>query len=205
MNPLPLPVPPTLAPGNNGTGIGVILRNLAALIARRFLRDPFHAALILPLWQHLTRAAHRLDSLLARLAAGPLPPPRPRASNHSGPRRKSPFPVTRGWLIHALGAEAAAYASQLEAQLADPAAADLLSSVAGRRILAPIRRMLGISPAPRPITPATAPASVAPTPPAPPRQAPPRPEPIAHLPTLDPPPKRNRRPWWLPPPRKRSG
>ena len=201
MNPLPLPVPPTLAPGNNGTGIGVILRNLAALIARRFLRDPFHAALILPLWQHLTRAAHRLDSLLARLAAGPLPPPRPRASNHSGPRRKSPFPATRAWLIHALGAEAAAYASQLEAQLADPATADLLANPAARRTLAPIRRMLGLPPAqpPRPVPPASPTAS------APPRKAPSPPDPIPHLPTLDPPPKRRRRPWWLPPPRKRSG
>ena len=206
MNAPSLLVPPTLAPGNSGTGIGVILCNLAALIARRFLRDPFHAALIIPLWQHLTRAAHRLDRLLVRLAAGPLPPPRPRASNHSGARRKSPFPATRGWLIRALGFEAAAYASQLEALLADPAAADLLENPAARRVLAPIRRMLGISPVPRPIPSASAaPASVAPKPPAPPRKAPPRPEPIPHLPTLDPPPKRSRRPWWLPPPRKRSG
>ncbi len=200
----PLLVPPTLAPGNGGTGIGVILRNLAALIARRFLRDPFHAALIIPLWQHLTRAARRLDSLLVRLAAGPLPPPRPRTGPHSsGPRRKSPFPATRAWLIQALGFEAAAYASQLEALLADPAAADLLGNTAARRTLAPIRRMLGLPPAPRPVTPAA--ASAAPLPSAPPRKTPPRSEPIPHLPTLDLPPKRKRRPWWLPPPRKRSG
>ena len=205
MHALPLLVPPTLVPGNSGTGIGVILRDLAALIARRFLRDPFHAALILPLWQHLTRAALRLDRLFARLAAGPLLPRKPRANSHSGPRRKSLFPTTRAWLIRALGFEAAAYASQLEALLADPAAADLLENTAARRTLAPIRRMLGLPPAPRPIAPATAPASVAPPPPARPRKASPRPEPIPHLPTLDPPPKRSRRPWWLPPPRKRSG
>ena len=201
MHPPPLLVPPTLAPGTIGTGIGVILRNLAALIAHRFLHDPFHAALIIPLWQHLTRAAQRLDSLLARLAAGPIPPPRLRANNHSGPRRKSPFPAARAWLIRVLGAEAAIYGTQLEALLADPAAADLLANPAARRILAPIRRMLGISPAPRPVPP----ASVAPPPPAPPRKAPSRPEPIPPLPTLDPPPKGRRRPWWLPPPRQRSG
>ncbi len=199
----PLPVPPTFAPGTSGTGIGVILRNLAALIAHRFLRDPFHAALIIPLWQHLTRAAHRLDRLFVRLAAGPIPPWKPRATNHSGPRRKSPFPATRAWLIRALGAEAAAYASQLEAQLADPAAAELLATPAARRTLAPIRRMLGLPPAPppRPVTP----VSAVPVSPAPRRKAPPRPDPIPPHRTIDPPPRRPRRPWWLPPRRKRTG
>ena len=199
----PLLVPPTLAPGNSGTGVGVILRNLAALIARRFLHDPFHAALIIPLWQHLTRAAQRLDRLFARLAAGPLPSRKSRANNHSGPRRKSPFPTAHAWLIRVLGFEAAAYASQLVALLADPAAADLLENTAARRTLAPIRRMLGLPPAPRPVIPAA--ASVAPPPSAPSRKAPPRPQPIPLLPTLDPPRKGRRRPWWLPPPRKRSG
>jgi len=71
---LSLPVTP-----NQAASFGVILRHLAALIARRFLRDPFHAALIVPLWQYLTRAALRLDRLLVRLAAGPLPPPRRRS------------------------------------------------------------------------------------------------------------------------------
>jgi hypothetical protein len=186
----PFPATPNLAPS-----FGVILRNLAALIARRFLHDPFHAALIIPLWQHLTRAARRLESLLARLAAGPIPPPRPRASNHSGPRRRSPFPTISAWLIRALGAEAAACAAQLEALLADPAAADLLACTAARRTLAPIRRMLGLPPAhpPRPITPASvAPASA----------APPRPGPIPHQPPL---PTASRPPWWLPPHRLRSG
>jgi hypothetical protein len=190
MHAQPLPATPNLAPS-----LGVILRNLAALIARRFLHDSFHAALIIPLWQHLTRAARRLDRLLARLAAGPMPPPRPRASNHSGPRRKSAFPTTHAWLIRALGAEAAACAAQLEALLADPAAADLLACTAARRTLAPIRRMLGLPPAP-PTHPITS-ASVAPA-----SAATPRPDPIPHQPPL---PAGSRCPWWLPPPRLRSG
>ena len=110
----PHPATPNLAPS-----LGVILRNLAALIARRFLHHPLHAALTIPLWQHLTQAALRLDRLRARLAAGSLPPPRPRASNHSGPRHRSPFPTKNAWLIRALGTEAAAYATQLEALLAE--------------------------------------------------------------------------------------
>ena len=193
MHAQPHPATPTLAAGS----IGGILRNLAALIARRLLNDPLHAGFIVPLWQHLTRAALRLDRLFARLAAGPIPPPRPRATNHSGPRHRSPFPTTHAWLIRALGAEAALYAAQIEALLADPNAADLLANTAVRRTLAPIRRMLGISPARR--------AAAASRQPAPPRQPPPRPEPIATRPTIDKPPSRPRHPWWLPPPRLRSG
>ncbi len=198
MHTQPRPATPNLAPSLGVAGVGVILRNLAALIARRFLNHPLHAALIIPLWRHLTRAAARLDRLRARLAAGPLPPPRPRARNHSGPRRRSPFPTTSAWLIRALGAEAAACAAQLEALLADPAAADLLACTAARRTLAPIRRMLGLPPAhpPRPIAPA---------PVAPPHRAPPRPAPLPHHPTIDPRPGKSPRPWWLPPPRLRSG
>ena len=200
MHAQPFPATPNLAPSFDGTGIGVILRNLAALIARRFLHHPLHAAVTVPLWQHLTRAALRLDRLLARLAAGPLPPPRPRASTHSGPRHRPAFPATSGWLIRALGAEAAIYAAQLESLLADPEAADLLACTAARRTLAPIRRMLGLAPA-RPRRPAAAASKQ----PAPPRQAPPRPDPIPLRPTLDPPPRHPRRPWWLPPPGLRSG
>ncbi len=203
MHAQPLPATPNPAPSFGGAGVAVILRSLAALIAHRFLNDPLLAALIIPLWRHLTRAALRLDRLLARLAAGPIPPPRPRATNHSGPRHKSPFPTTSAWLIRALGAEAAACATQLEALLADPAAADLLACTAARRTLAPIRRMLGLPPAnpPRPITP----ASAAPPPSAPQHRPPPRPVPIPHHPTIDLPPTKSRRPWWLPPPRLRSG
>ena len=207
-----LPATPNPAPSVGVPSLGGILRDLAALIARRFLHDPRLAVLIIPLWQHLTRAASRLDRLRARLAAGPIPPPRPRTTNHSGPKRKSPFPTTSAWLIRALGPEAAAYAAQLASLLANSAAADLLACTAARRTLAPIRRMLGIPPAhkPRPITPASAalaslpPLPSAPPPSAPPRRPPPRPAPIPHHPTIDPRPAKSRRPWWLPPPRLRG-
>jgi hypothetical protein len=136
------PPPATLAPR-----LGAILRDLAALVARRLLRLPLYAVLAIPLWQQISRATLRLESLLARLAAGPLPPSRPRARRHPGsPRRKSSFPAARAWLISALGHEAAACASQLQALLAEPAAAALLATPAGSRALAPIRRMLGLTP-----------------------------------------------------------
>ena len=183
--------------------LGVILRSLAALIARRFLRHPLHAALSIPLWRHLTRAALRLDQIIARLAAGPLPAPKPRTPHKGGPHRKPVFPTARAWLIRALGAEAAAYAAQLNALLAEPAAAALLEIPAARRTLAPIRRMLGLTPK-RPRRPAPAREIAPPQPPAP-RLPPPNPAAIPPHRSLDPLPTRPRRPWWLPPPRLRSG
>ena len=172
--------------------LGVILRSLAALIARRFLNHPSHAVFILPLWRLLTRAAGRLESVCARLAAGPLPPPRPRTPHPGGTHRKPEFPKGRAWLIRALGAEAAVHAAQLEALLARPEAADLLANPTAVRILAPIRRLLGQVPPRRrkPRVPAPKPP---PPPPIPPHQS------------LDPPARRPRRPWWLPPPHLRSG
>ena len=185
-------VPPLPATPNLAAPLGVILRSLAALIARRFLNHPRHAVFIIPLWRHLTRAATRLETLLTRLAAGPLSPPRPRTPHPGGPHRRPAFPTGRAWLIRALGAEAAACASQLQALLAEPEAAALLANPAARRTLAPIRRMLGlVPPRQRPRRPTAPP--------------PPQPPPIPPHRTIDPPPNRPRRPWWLPPPHLRSG
>ena len=174
--------------------LGVILAGLAALIARRFLRDPFRAALIVPLWKHITRAARRLDRAFARLAAGLSP--RPSRPHAAGPRRRSVLPTRRGWLVVALGSEAAAYASQLKFLLAEPEApAALANSLAARRTLAPIRRMLGLTP-PRPRRPRVRVRK----PPPPPVV---RPTPPAWL--LEPQPGSKGRPYWMPPRRRRSG
>jgi hypothetical protein len=179
--------------------LGAILASLAALVARRFLRDPFRAALIVPLWTHLTRAARRLDRAFAHLAAAHVQAPKPSRPRPGGSHLKPALPTRRGWLVAALGPEAAAYASQIESLLAEPAAADALArSLAARRTLAPIRRMLGLVP-PRPRRPRV---RARPQPPPPPAAAP-RPTPPSWL--RDPPPTRSGRPWWLPPRRLRSG
>ena len=152
--------------------LALILANLAALVARGLLRDPFRAHLIVPLWKHITRAARRLDRAFARLAAG-LSRPRAAKPRAAGPHTKSVLPTRRGWLTVALGSEAAAYASQIEFLLAEPeAAAALAGSLAARRILAPIRHMLGYAP-PRPRRPRAASASNRPRRPSP-RRAPSR-------------------------------
>jgi len=196
---LSMPASPTLLlTPDFARRLGGILLALAALIARSFLRDPFRALLILPLWTHLSRAARRLDGAFTRLAAAL--PPRPRAAkpHSSGPHSRPAFPTRRGWLVAAIGPEAAAYASQIAAVLAEPAAADALAgSLAARRTLAPIRRMLGLTP-PRP---RRSRARVRPPPPPAPVVAHPTPPPWLR----DPPHSRAARPWWLPPRRLRSG
>ena len=173
-----------------------ILAGLAALVARRFLGDPFHAPLIVPVWTHLTRAARRLERAFARLAAGFSPRPRAAKPRAPGPRRAPVLPTRRGWLVTALGPEAAAYASQIDSLLTEPAAADALArSLAARRVLAPIRRMLGLAASRRRQPRArvlAAPRPVAPRPVPPPWLR------DATLPAAA-------RPWWLPPPRLRSG
>ena len=163
MQSVPLPAP-AFAP-DFARRLGVILAALAALIARRFLREPKFAALIVPLWSRLTRTARRFERLMARLAAGTPTKPRqpgarPSASpGPSGPRKANPLPSGRFWLIRALGPEAAAYARQLETLLAEPAAAELLAvAPAARRIIRPLTRLLAIGARQRPARAIPAPA-----------------------------------------------
>jgi hypothetical protein len=139
--------------------LGVILAALTALIARRFLREPRLAALIVPLWTRLRRAAGRFERLMVGLAAGRLPRPRrsgapSSASPGCGHCGAGALPTGRGWLVAALGPEAAVCATQLAALLAEPATVELLAlAPSARRILRPIARMLAVgafAPRPRP-------------------------------------------------------
>ena len=140
-------------------GAGIIIRALIQVIARRFLRLPHLAHLGLPVCGYLNRTINRLQRLLARLAAGPIAPPRPRKPHPHGTSRKGVLPRSRGWLVRVLGWEAAGHASQLEALLAEPEIAALLAQVpAARRLLAPLRRMLTFGPRPPRTSPLVRPA-----------------------------------------------
>jgi hypothetical protein len=144
VKPTPTPPPVQAFAPDFSRRVRLILTTLAALIARRFLREPRLAALIVPLWSRLQRAARRFERLMLGLAAGRLP--KPRRSGPTGPHRSAgALPTGRGWLVRALGPEAAACATQLETLLAEPAAAELLAlAPTARRILRPIARMLAI-------------------------------------------------------------
>jgi hypothetical protein len=149
----PIPAPVQAFAPDFARRFGLILATLTALIARRFLRQPRFAALIVPLWTRLNRAARRFERLMAHLAAGRLP--KPRQSGHGGSHRSAnTIPTGRGWLVAALGPEAAACATQLQALLAEPGAAELLALAPSvQRILRPLARMLAIgafAPRPRP-------------------------------------------------------
>jgi hypothetical protein len=163
VQPTPTPAPVQAFAPDFARRLGLILTTLTALIARRFLRHPRFAALIVPLWRRLNRAARRFERLMARLAAGTLR--KPHRSGPGGPHRGADvLPTGRGWLVRALGPEAAACATQLETLLAEPAAAELLAlAPTARRILRPLARMLAIGAfAPRPRPARTAPMAAPP-------------------------------------------
>jgi hypothetical protein len=151
VNATPIPAPVQAYAPDLARRVGIILAALAALVARRFLRQPHLAALIIPLWTRIQRAARRFERLMAHLAAGRLPLPRRSGAPPSGsPRRGGPhhadtLPTGRGWLVAVLGHEAAACATQLQFLLAEPAAVELLAlAPTARRILRPIARMLAV-------------------------------------------------------------
>ena len=123
---------------------GQILTGLAAVVARRFLRDPRFAALIVPLWRWLNRSIRRFERAGNRPAAVRAQAPRKATCLVLAPRPR--LPSQKAWLVRALGWEAAGYGSQLEALLAEPEMQALLGSVpAVGRILRPLCRMLGVT------------------------------------------------------------
>ena len=126
--------------------LGWIVAGLAAVVARRFLKEPKFFALIIPLWGWLGRSARRFGrvkvrtqvAVSVRVATPRVTPVRARAVR---------LPSGRGWLVRALGYEAAGYGSQLAALLAEPELqALLLAAPAAGRILRPLCRMLGVEP-----------------------------------------------------------
>jgi len=125
--------------------MGLILGALAAVVARRFLREPALAGLIVTLWHRLNRVARRFEQAVLRprpqrvrakrvvVADAPVVAPRPRV------------PGGRMWLVKVLGWEAVGHGSQLSALLAEPEMRAVLEAVpAVGRILRPVCRMLGI-------------------------------------------------------------
>ena len=153
MEPAPIPAPVQAYAPDFARRFGLIMAALVALIARRFLREPRLAPLVLPLCNRLSRLGRRFARLLAGLAAGT--PPKPRApgtppsavpDRSDAPRPSATaLPTGKGWLIRTLGYEAAGYASQLEALLAEPGAAELLAlAPTAQRLLNPLKRLLAL-------------------------------------------------------------
>ena len=148
----PTPLADAAAAPELARRLGVILVALAAVIARRFLRMPAYAGLIIPLWRRLTHAEAKFVRGMARpvVVRAPRVAPvraervraeRVRAERVAGVR----LPSRQGWLVEVLGYEAAASRSQLEALLAEPGMRAALDAAPGvGRILRPLCRMLGL-------------------------------------------------------------
>ena len=109
------PVQPELA-ADLARRLGVILAALAAVVARRFLKDPKFFALIIPLWSWLGRSGRRFGRVKVQPpVAVPVPVP-VRAVTPLVTKvrvRGVRLPSRRGWLVRALGYEAAGYGCQL--------------------------------------------------------------------------------------------
>ncbi len=122
----------------------LIVGGVAALIARRFLRDPRFFKLTGPLWSWLNRTVQRFGRV-RMVPAAPVAAPRPQRVR-TVPVDRVRLPSGRGWLVKALGWEAAGYGSQLDALLHEPEMVALLETVpAVGRLLRPLARMLGVT------------------------------------------------------------
>ena len=150
---------------------------LGALKRLVFGHLPLFGELGPPLHNRIASVVRRVTALLARLAAGQ--PSRPRAPRPGRKPGKPPirFSRRRAWIVHRMGHHAAAYASQLQHLLHEPATAALLAqadprSLAGiARTLRPLCHMLGVQ-LPHSLQPPPAPRRI--KPPRPPRPAPPK-------------------------------
>ena len=122
----------------------LIVGGVAVLIARRFLRDPRFFKLTGPLWSWLNRTVQRFGRV-RMVPAAPVAAPRPQRVR-TVPVDRVRLPSGRGWLVKALGWEAAGYGSQLDALLHEPEMVALLETVpAVGRLLRPLARMLGVT------------------------------------------------------------
>ena len=139
------PVLKVLAP-EMARRVGMILDNLKALIAARFLRIPFLLPLLMPLWKRLNRIQRRLQRAME--LHGVVRKARARQPTRMRDTAIAPLPQLQlprrfGWLIAALGWEAAGYGSHLEHLLAQPDVAAMLAACPGaRRVLRPVAHML---------------------------------------------------------------
>lgn len=130
--------------------VRTILLTLATIIARAFLRDPVHVALILPLWRRFHRLANRFDRLMARIALGTEPAQnrraaRPRALAATPAPAVPAYPRRYAWLLAALRHEAGTHTQRLQTLLSNPEIAAIVAATPrAASLLRPLCHMLGV-------------------------------------------------------------
>ena len=118
--------------------LGLALDGLGRAVAARIAAPVMSAAMILLVWRRLRRIEGEIAGLLARFQAGRL----------GGARaERARLPVGFGWLLALVPGEAACFAGQIRAALAEPEMVALLQAAPqARRSLRPLCRMLGLEP-----------------------------------------------------------
>jgi hypothetical protein len=158
---VPLSHPPPTTPLER---FARIIDGLCFAIAARGAGGALTVPLFFLLWRRLRRTAARFLRVAARITAGqPAARARPAAPR---PSRPQPLRLPRGyaWVVR-LVPGTAVYGGHLQQLLAEPEMARLAEAPAMRRLLNPLRQMLGVPrPPPLPPPPSPRPAAVPPAP-----------------------------------------
>jgi hypothetical protein len=135
-----------------------VIQRLCDAVAMQSAKWAYITPLMVLVWGRLRRMSRRFASLVARMEAGRLKPPRASVQNPDPGRPRPPrppppwppFPSSPGWLLHYVQLEAAATANLIRHMLEhDPEMRALLEAAPQLgRILRPLLRM--VSPAPLP-------------------------------------------------------
>jgi hypothetical protein len=146
------------APRNLTERFDLLIRRLCDAVAIQSAKWAYITPLMVLVWGRLRRMSRRFASLVARMEAGRLKPPRPPAPNPDPGKTRPPrpppswppVPSSPGWLLHYVQLEAAATANLLRHMIEhDPEMRGLLEAAPQLgRILRPLLRM--VSPAPLP-------------------------------------------------------
>ena len=125
--------------------LALVLVRLAALVAHALLRNPRLAPMIPRLATYINRTAQRFTALAARVEAGtPSRPRRPRPGQKARPRKG--LPRGHGWLIRAIGYQAAGVGVELQHILIQPGVAAFFAATpAASRLLRPLAHMLAVT------------------------------------------------------------
>ena len=124
------------------------LEGLCRAVAGRIAGGAMAAAMIVTVWLRAQRVERQILAMLARFQAGRLLVGGMGRPGNRGGRvvaASGRLPRRFGWLLAMVPGEAAAFASQIQAVLAEPEMQALLAAAPrARRVLGPLCRMLGI-------------------------------------------------------------
>ncbi len=135
--------------------LGLILAGLRRDVAFRAARDRAVAALLLVLWNRLSRTLSRFAAIADRYGAGTLrtPPKAPNRPASAPPSPRDLLPRQSGWLVRRIP-DCAVYGEYLDLLLAEPEMAEMIEAAPQlRRLLRPLWRMLRTDKVPQALRP----------------------------------------------------